>query len=598
MNQMTAKAGIKKHGDVAIAALIKELTHNLVDKDVIEGKKFRELSPEQRKDALRVVALIKEKRNGVVKGRVCADGRPQRAYTDRDEVYSPTVSTEGMTLSLAIDAYEKRFVAVTDIDGAYLHAHMDEFVLMMFEGEMAEMLVKASPQYKQFLHVTRNGKKLLYVRLKRALYGCIRSAMLWWKMLSEFLIADGFKLNPYDSCVANKTLPCGKQITICWYVDDLKISSVNKDAVMAIIKKLEDRFGVMRKTFGKKHSYLGMDVEFCDDGSVRFLMTDHIKEALDDFEEDLGRKVPNPATKNCFDVDPNAERLFEPKRKRLHSLVQKLLWITKRGRPDIMVPIAFLTKRVTKATTEDWAKLRRVLAYLRDTIDKPLILRIDDLTVVKTWTDVSFAVHEDFKSHTGNIISMGRGAFYARSACQKLNTTSTTESELVGASDCLGQTLWTVNFLEHQGISVRKNYYYQDNESAIRLEKNGIKSAGKRSRHINIRFYFIKDRIEKGDIHLLYCNTEDMVADFYSKPQQGSLFTRMSNYVMGHTPMPQVEDPSMSSPTTQERVGSGVDGRLTDGESTYGQTDRRPDEQTQKGLSWADIVRGVKQSNS
>src|SRR6056300_1158898 len=220
MNQMTAKAGIKKHGNVAIAALIKELTHNLVDKDVIEGKKFGELSQQQRKDALRVVALIKEKRNGVVKGHVCADGRPQRAYTDRDEVYSPTVSTEGMTLSLAIDAYEKRFVAVTDIDGAYLHAHMDEFVLMMFEGEMAEMLVKASPQYKQFLHVTRNGKKLLYVRLKRALYGCIRSAMLWWKMLSEFLIADGFKLNPYDSCVANKTLPCGKQITICWYVDD------------------------------------------------------------------------------------------------------------------------------------------------------------------------------------------------------------------------------------------------------------------------------------------------------------------------------------------------------------------------------------------
>jgi len=169
LNQMTARAGIKKHGDAAIAALIKELTHNLVDKDVIEGKMFRELSYEQRKEALRVVALIKEKRNGTVKGRVCADGRPQRAYTDPSEVYAPTVSTEGMTLSLAIDAHEKRFVAVTDIDGAYLHAHMDEFVLMVFEGRMAEMLVKASPQYKKFVHVTKSGKKLLYVRLKRAL---------------------------------------------------------------------------------------------------------------------------------------------------------------------------------------------------------------------------------------------------------------------------------------------------------------------------------------------------------------------------------------------------------------------------------------------
>ena len=194
MNQMTAKAGIKKHGEAAITALMQELSHNLHEKDVIEGKMFHELTPEQRRKALRIVALIKEKRDGRLKGRVCADGRPQRAYTDPAAVYSPTVSTEGMTLTLAVDAAEKRFVSVCDIDGAYLHAHMDEFVIMVFEGHMAEMLVRACPMYKKFLHVTKDGKKILYVRLKRALYGCIRSAMLWWKMLLEFLIKEGYKL--------------------------------------------------------------------------------------------------------------------------------------------------------------------------------------------------------------------------------------------------------------------------------------------------------------------------------------------------------------------------------------------------------------------
>ena len=223
---------------------------------------FHELTREERKRALRAVALIKEKRCGKVKGRVCADGRPQREYTDSASVYSPALSTEAMTLSLGIDAIEKRFVAVTDIDGAYLHAFMDEFVLMVLEDHMAEMLIKACPEYKKFLHITKKGKKLLYVRLKRALYGCIKSALLWWTMLSEFLIDDGFQLNPYDSCVANKTLPCGKQIMICWYVDDLKILSVNKEAMMDIITKLEARFGEMRKSFGKKHTYLGMQVEF------------------------------------------------------------------------------------------------------------------------------------------------------------------------------------------------------------------------------------------------------------------------------------------------------------------------------------------------
>ena len=154
---------------------------------------------------------------------------------------------------------------------------------------------------------------------------------------------------------------------------------------------------------------------------------------------------------------------------------------------------------------------------------------------------------------------MGKGALYARSMWQKLNTTSTTESETVGASDCLGQTIWTMNFLEHQGIKVRRNYYYQDNKSAMRLEKNGIQSASKRSRHIDIRFFFIKDRIKRGDIHLLYCPTEDMVADFFSKPSQGKLFNRFRDMIMGITPVPPVEDPSLSSNTTaQERVGSSV----------------------------------------
>ncbi|CAJ1967521.1 unnamed protein product [Cylindrotheca closterium] len=186
---------------------------------------------------------------------------------------------------------------------------MDEFVLMVFEGDPADMLVKACPMYAKYLHMTKTGKKLLYVRLKPALYGCIKSAMLWWLMLSELLIEDGFKLNLYDLCVANKTLSCGTKITICWYVDHLKILSKNEQAVHDIIKKLEDRFGAMRKSFRKKHTYLGMEVEFCDDGSMRLSVPDHIKECMEDFGEDLGRSAANPASKKVFHVDPDAERL-------------------------------------------------------------------------------------------------------------------------------------------------------------------------------------------------------------------------------------------------------------------------------------------------
>ena len=174
-----------------------------------------------------------------------------------------------------------------------------------------------------------------------------------------------------------------------------------------------------------------------------------------------------------------------------------------------MVPIAFLTKRVTKASVQDWEKLRRVFSCLNAMMHMPLILKIDNSTVVKAWVDVAFAVHKDYKFHTGNVISMGKGALYASSMSQKLNTTSLTESQTVGASDCLGQTIWTMNFLECQGFKVWRNYYYQDNESAIRLEKNRIQSAGKRSRHIDIRFFFIKDQIKKATY--TYCTAPQKI---------------------------------------------------------------------------------------
>ena len=93
-----------------------------------------------------------------------------------------------------------------------------------------------------------------------------------------------------------------------------------------------------------------MEVEFCDDGSVKLSQVDYIKEAIADFGEDLGQKAPNPASKTMFNVDLSATKLSEQKRQNLYSIVQKLLWVTERSRPDVMVLIAFLTKRVTKAS--------------------------------------------------------------------------------------------------------------------------------------------------------------------------------------------------------------------------------------------------------
>jgi hypothetical protein len=443
------------------------------------------------------------------------------------------VSTEALMISLAIDAKEGRAVATADVEGAYLHADMDELVIMMFEGEMVDYMIQANPErYAPFVHTNPSGKKVLYVELLKALYGCIKSALLWYKLFTSTLMKMGFKLNPYDPCVANKTIN-GHQCTICWYVDDLKISHKELSVVKEIISAVEERYGKMVVTYGDKHTYVGMNIEFTGNGEVQIRMPEYLTEAIEAFTEDCSKAVATPAAAHLFEIDNECVKLDESDRKNLHSIVAKLLFVAKRGRPDIQVPIAFLSSRVTIADKDDWKKLKRLLQYLNNTIDMPLTLSIDNLSIVKTWVDASYAIHHDMRSHTGGAIMMGKGTLYAKSSKQRINVKSSTEAELVGASDFYPQTVWTRNFIEAQGYKIEQSDYYQDNMSAMKMERNGRSSAGQRSRHINIRYFFIKDRIEQGEINLLHCPTGDMIADFFTKPLQGLVFQKFRDIIMG-----------------------------------------------------------------
>jgi hypothetical protein len=113
-------------------------------------------------------------------------------------------------------------------------------------------------------------------------------------------------------------------------------------------------------------------------------------------------------------------------------------------------------------------------------------------------------------------------------------TKSSTEAELVGVSDVLPQVIWTRNFLIAQGYEVRDSEVYQDNKSAILLEENGRGSSSKRTRHIDIRHFFVTDRIAGKEMSVAYCPTGDMVSDFFTKPLQGALFRKLRSIIMNN----------------------------------------------------------------
>ena len=137
--------------------------------------------------------------------------------------------------------------------------------------------------------------------------------------------------------------------------------------------------------------------------------------------------------------------------------------------------------------------------------------------------DAAFAVHEDCKSHSGGRTTIGQTTVHASSHKQGLVTKSSTEAEQVSASDQASDVIFVANFMQEQGYNMRPATVFQDNQSTITMLRNG-RPNGRRNKHIDTRYFFLKDREEKGDIKLVYRSTRDMVADCLTKPLQGNLF--------------------------------------------------------------------------
>ena len=191
-----------------------------------------------------------------------------------------------------------------------------------------------------------------------------------------------------------------------------------------------------------------------------------------------------------------------------------------------MVTIAFLTSRGGKSDEDDCKKSERIMFYVHNTLQLKLKLSVKFMNSIKWWIDALYRVRQDVKSHTDGSLSLGRGVLFSKSTKQKLNSKSSTEAELATSSEVLPQILWTRYSLEDQEVDVRESVLYQDNTNAIQLERNGKASGGQRTTHINIIYFFIKDRVESGEVIIIYCPTEDMIADFFIKPLQGIKFIR------------------------------------------------------------------------
>lgn len=234
-----------------------------------------------------------------------------------------------------------------------------------------------------------------------------------------------------------------------------------------------------------------------------------------------------PAGDELFKVSEQQQALSSEKKKFFHSTVAKLLYLAKRARPDVLMATSFLCTRVQQPTLEDWRKLKKVIAYLKTTRGMGVDLGVGSggIKSVHAYIDSSFAVHPDCKGHTGAVITFGAGAIYCKSAKQKISAKSSTEAEIIGLSEAGSQFIWTRHFLIAQGYDIGQPVIFHDNVSAIVLTEKKT-SAKQRIKHLDIKYQFLRDYVDRKEVAIKFKKSAEMLADFLTKPLHGEVFKR------------------------------------------------------------------------
>jgi hypothetical protein len=194
--------------------------------------------------------------------------------------------------------------------------------------------------------------------------------------------------------------------------------------------------------------------------------------------------------------------------------------------------VSFLTMQVKVLDKDDWGKLVRVLKYLNGTWFIKLILSADKMNFTIHWCiDGSHQVHEDCRGQIGCLMTMGKGAARSSSNKMKCNTQSSTETELILLHNILPDVIWTRYFVEYQGYEINEYVIFLDNMSTLSLEKNGMISSSKQTKHIKAKFFLIKGYYKAGEIDVRYCPTDVMWADVLTKPLQRQKFRDMRAFL-------------------------------------------------------------------
>ena len=441
------------------------------------------------------------------KARLVAQGFTQRPGIDYDETFSPVVRFESIRAMIAHAAKQNWHIHQMDVSTAFLN------------GEITENLYLEQPEgYLKANHENQVCK------LHKALYGLKQSSKCWNVTLDNFLKEENFTQTESDPCLYSSVIN-GYLCIIGIYVDDLILMCEDMQVVDQLKNALNSRFRM--RDLGKLNNFLGVKITESEEG-ILISQETFVNSLLHKFRLNDANSVSTPAEPGLILEKSNEQD--EPFDKTLYqSAVGSLLFLSTRSRPDISYAVGRVAQFCSNPNTQHWNAVKRIMRYLKGTVSLGLMYKrvSNDNNNCVGYSDADWAGdRSDRKSTSGYCFALNGSVISWRSRKQSCVALSTSEAEYVALASAGQEAIWLKRLLNDlNAFNDTCLTIFEDNQAALCLAKNSTDH--KRSKHIDLKYHFIRDQVASGKIAVQYCPTNKMIADIFTKPLSRDRFVKL-----------------------------------------------------------------------
>jgi hypothetical protein len=495
------------------------------------------------------------KQSGIYKSRLVGRGFKMIHGVDYNETFAPVAKMVTLRIFLSLVAIYSLHTGALDIKTAFLNAPLTDTVWMEPPANLSFLLgqllldtsLTSTQRSRVLRHLSRlrRGEKL---RLLKALYGTKQAGREWYLLIDKFLKAQGFKPNKADHCFYSLIINDVEYVLLLLYVDDVIIAATSKELALRYVNIIGRRFRISYS--GELRSYLNIGIEHDRFGKTVYLSQEkYIEQLIADFEIPSDAAIRTPMQENlkllaAEEENATSKQLQYVAKFPYRKLVGAIIYLNVCTRPAISYTISILAQFNSQPTFLACKALLRLAKYLFNTKSDRLALGGGSLTPQITSfcdSDWGGCVNTRY-CRSGHVTFMGNGPVVWFSKRQTSMAQSSAEAEFMAKAPCVQNSNYCRRVVNCAGIPNVKYRFasglFSDNESSIAIASNPV--FHQRTKHISIKFQYVNENVENGNVVLQFLKSKDNFGDMFTKPVGPNIYLCHYDFVMGGRPIPRV----------------------------------------------------------